>query len=78
MSGARWNVLGGTRVIEVPAEMTEQTLKRNSIYSHAGLPGARRYRLNVVVKDVTGGTMNNFEMPLHVPRFEEDKLASAP
>jgi len=33
--------------------------------------------LNVVVKDVVGGTMNNFEMPLHVPRFEEDKLASS-
>ncbi|MGC9969583.1 MAG: GWxTD domain-containing protein [Bryobacteraceae bacterium] len=63
--------------IEVPAEMTEQILKRSSIYSHAVFLAPGTYRLNVVVKDVTGGTMNNYEMPLHVPRFEEDKLAAS-
>jgi hypothetical protein len=77
MSRRPVNVWEEPVVIEVPAEMTEQTLKRNSIYSHAVFLAPGAYRLNVVVKDVTGGTMNNFEMPLHVPRFEEDKLASS-
>jgi hypothetical protein len=30
-----------------------------------------------VVKDVIGGNMNNYELALHVPRFEEEKLASS-
>ncbi|MGH9723272.1 MAG: GWxTD domain-containing protein, partial [Bryobacteraceae bacterium] len=35
------------------------------------------YRLNVVVKDVVGGTMNNYEMALHVPHQDNEKLASS-
>ena len=27
------------------------------------------YRLNLVLKDATSGNMNNYELPLHVPRF---------
>lgn len=77
MSRRPVNVWEEPVVIEVPAEMTEQILKRSSIYSHAVFLAPGTYRLNVVVKDVTGGTMNNYEMPLHVPRFEEDKLASS-
>jgi 5-hydroxyisourate hydrolase-like protein (transthyretin family) len=32
------------------------------------------YRLNVVVKDVFGGNMNNYEMALTVPRMEDDQF----
>ena len=32
------------------------------------------YRLNVVVKDVVGGNMNNYEMALNVPQFDDEKL----
>ena len=35
------------------------------------------YRLNVVAKDITGGNMNNYEMALNVPHFDEEKLASS-
>jgi GWxTD domain-containing protein len=77
MSRRPVNVWEEPVIIEVPAEMTEQMLKRSSIYSHAVFLAPGTYRLNVVVKDVTGGTMNNYEMPLHVPRFEEDKLAAS-
>jgi len=31
----------------------------------------------VVVKDVIGGNMSNFEMALNVPRYDEEKLASS-
>jgi GWxTD domain-containing protein len=64
-------------VVETPAAMLEQTMKHNSIYNHAVFLAPGNYRLNVVVKDVIGGTMNNFQMPLHVPRFEEDKLGAS-
>ena len=35
------------------------------------------YRLNVVVKDLVGGNMNNYEMALNVPHYEEEKLESS-
>jgi hypothetical protein len=35
------------------------------------------YRLNVVAKDIVSGTMNNYEMALHVPHYDEEKLASS-
>jgi GWxTD domain-containing protein len=77
MSRRRVNVWEEPVVIETPAEMLPQTMKRASIYHHAVFLAPGTYRLNVVVKDVVGGTMNNYEMPLHVPRFEEDKLAAS-
>jgi hypothetical protein len=35
------------------------------------------YRLNVVAKDIVSGNMNNYEMALNVPHFNEEKLASS-
>jgi hypothetical protein len=35
------------------------------------------YRLNVVVKDIIGGNMNNYETALNVPRYDDEKLASS-
>lgn len=64
-------------VIETPAEMLDQSAKRSSIYQHTVFLSPGVYRMNVVVKDVVGGTMNNYEMALHVPRFDEEKLASS-
>jgi GWxTD domain-containing protein len=64
-------------VIETPVELLEQASKRSSIYQHSVFLAPGTYRLNVVVKDMVGGTMNNYEVALHVPRFEEDKLASS-
>jgi len=64
-------------VVEPPAAMLEQTSKQNSIYNHSVFLAPGNYRLNVVVKDVIGGTMNNYQMRLVVPRFDEDKLGSS-
>ena len=64
-------------VIETPAEFLESASKRSSLYQHRIPLAPATYRLNVVVKDVVGGTMNNYEMALHVPRFEEEKLSSS-
>jgi len=35
------------------------------------------YRLNLVAKDIVGGNMNNYEMALSVPHFDDEKLASS-
>ena len=35
------------------------------------------YRLNIVVKDIIGGNMNNYEMALHVPRLDTEKLSAS-
>ncbi len=63
--------------VEVPAALLGEASKRASIYNKAVFLAPGSYRLNVVVKDVIGGTMNNYETALHVPRFEEEKLASS-
>jgi GWxTD domain-containing protein len=61
-------------VIEAPTSMLATASKKSSIYSHAVYLSPGTYRMNVVVKDVIGGTMNNYEMALHVPHFEDEKL----
>jgi GWxTD domain-containing protein len=63
--------------IEMPQEMLAEGSKRSSVYQHPFFLAPGTYRLNVVAKDTIGGTMNNYEMALHVPRYEEDKLAQS-
>ena len=36
-----------------------------------------RYRLNILAQDTISGNLNNYEMALEVPHFDEDKLASS-
>jgi GWxTD domain-containing protein len=64
-------------VIETPTEMLTAQMKRSSVYGHSVYLAPGTYRLNVVVKDVVGNTTNNYETALHVPKFEEDKLAAS-
>ncbi len=61
--------------IEVPTEMLGEASKGKAIYQNAVPLPPGRYRLNVVAKDVIGGNMNNFEVALDVPRFDDETLA---
>ncbi len=61
--------------IEVPTEMLGEASKGKAIYQNAIPLAPGRYRLNVVAKDVIGGNMNNYEVALDVPRFDDEKLA---
>jgi GWxTD domain-containing protein len=63
--------------IEVPTQMLGASNKHWSVYGHSVFLAPGTYRLNVVVKDVVAATMNNYEIALRVPRFEETKLASS-
>ena len=51
--------------------------QNRSIYQQSVPLAPGRYRLNVVAKDIIGGNMNNYEVALDVPHFEEEKLASS-
>lgn len=77
MSRRPVNVWEEPVVIETPTDMLQQTTNRKSVYNHSVFLAPGTYRLNVVVKDVVGGTMNNYETAMHVPRFEEETLASS-
>ncbi|MBV8832562.1 MAG: GWxTD domain-containing protein [Acidobacteriaceae bacterium] len=62
---------------QVPAEMLQQAMNGSQIYSKTVPLAPGTYRLNIVAKDVVGNTMNNFEMALNVPHYDEDQLASS-
>src|ERR1700722_9289499 len=60
-----------------PTEMLQAYAQRSSIY-HKSIPlPPGTYRLNVVVKDMVGGNMNNYETALNVPHLDMEKLMSS-
>jgi hypothetical protein len=59
-----------------PAALSE-LLKTSSTYQKQIPLPPGTYRLNVVAKDVIGGNMNNYEMALTVPRYDDERLASS-
>jgi GWxTD domain-containing protein len=71
------NVFEEPVVVETPQELLQAASTRSSIYQQRVPLAPGLYRLNVVVKDVVGGNMNNYETALHVPRFEEEKLSAS-
>jgi hypothetical protein len=71
------NVFEDVVTVECPAELLAQASKGASIYQKSVPLAPGTYRLNVVSKDVVGGNMNNYEMALHVPRYDESKLGTS-
>jgi len=63
--------------ITSPPEMLQAVATKASIYQKSIPLAPGMYRLNVVVKDVIGGNMNNYEMALNVPHFDDEKLSSS-
>jgi GWxTD domain-containing protein len=71
------NVFEDTVSIESPPEMLQAYAAKPSMYQKPVPLPPGLYRLNVVVKDSVGGNMNNYEMALNVPHFDDEKLASS-
>jgi len=71
------NIFEDVVSIEFPAELTQQAVVGSSMYQKSVPLAPGTYRLNVVVKDINGGNMNNYEMALHVPRFDDEKLGAS-
>ena len=70
-------VFEDTVTLDTTAERLPQQMNRSSVY-HKSIPLAPgMYRLELVVKDVVGETMSTHRVALHVPKFEEDKLANS-
>jgi len=63
--------------VEAPPAMLPEMLKKASIYQKQIPLPPGTYRLNVVAKDVIGGNMNNYEMALTVPHYDDERLASS-
>jgi GWxTD domain-containing protein len=63
--------------IDAPSDMLQKYAQQRSIYQWSVPLAPNRYRLNLVAKDTVAGNMNNYEVALDVPHFEEDKLASS-
>jgi len=63
--------------IDAPPDMLQQYAQQKSIYQQSVPLAPGRYRLNVVTKDTVSGNMNNYEIALDVPHFDEEKLASS-
>lgn len=61
----------------IPAEMLQKAMKGQSVYFKSIPLQPGTYRLNIVAKDTVADTMNNFEMPLHVPEYQEDAIGSS-
>jgi GWxTD domain-containing protein len=66
-----------TVTAQVPAEMLQQAMSGSQIYSKTIPLAPGTYRLNIVAKDTVGNTMNNYEMALNVPHYDEDQLGSS-
>jgi len=63
--------------VPVPTEMLQQAMIGSDIYQK-GIPlKPGRYRLNIAAKDMVGGNQHTFEMPLEVPRIDDDTLSAS-
>jgi len=60
-----------------PPNLFSEFVKNRSIYQQSVPLAPGRYRLNVVAKDVIAGNMNNYEVALDVPHFDDERLASS-
>jgi len=61
----------------VPLEMLQKISELRSIYQQSVPLAPNRYKLNIVAKDKVSGNMNNYEVALDVPHFDEEKLSSS-
>jgi len=74
MSRRPVNVFEDVVEAETAAGLLQQAAQGVSLYGKSVPLAPGMYRLNIVAKDVVGGNMNNYEMALNVPRFEDEKL----
>ncbi len=71
------NVFENTVTVDSPAELMQAVTTKSSIYQKQLPLAPGMYRLNVVAKDIVGGNMNNYEVALNVPHYDDERLASS-
>ena len=63
--------------VVAPPDMLAKYAQQKEIFQQSVPLAPNRYRLNIVAKDTVSGNMNNYEVALDVPHFDEDKLGSS-
>jgi GWxTD domain-containing protein len=63
--------------VETASELLNKTMQGSAVYQKIVPLAPGMYRLNIVAKDVVGGTMTNYEVALNVPHYDEEKLGSS-
>lgn len=71
------NVFEDVVAVEVAQDLLQEAAKGSSVYQKSVPLAPGMYRLNVVAKDINSGSMNNYEMALNVPHYDDEKLASS-
>ena len=62
---------------DAPAELLQQIAAQQSIFQESVPLTPAMYRLNVVAKDVIAGNLNDYELKLDVPHFDDEKLGQS-
>jgi GWxTD domain-containing protein len=68
------NVFEDVITTEVPTPLLGEVMGTSAIYQKSVPLAPGNYRLNVVAKDVVSGNMNNYEVALRVPMYDEEEL----
>jgi GWxTD domain-containing protein len=71
------NVFEDTVTVDTTPQMMQAITGKMALYQKSIPLAPGMYRLNIVAKDVVGGNMNNYEVALSVPHFDDEKLASS-
>src|SRR5258708_33633993 len=66
-----------TVTVESPKELLQAVITKPSIYQKSIPLAPGMYRLNVVVKEIVGGNMNNYETALNGAHLDDENLASS-
>jgi 5-hydroxyisourate hydrolase-like protein (transthyretin family) len=77
LSGRIAQTFEETVQVDVPAELLPKTAENSQIYWKALPLRPGHYRLDVVVKDVSGDRTGNWSKSLTVPDFGEDRLSNS-
>ncbi len=63
--------------VNAPPDMLAKYAQQKEIFQQSVPLAPDRYRLNIIARDTVSGKMNNYEVALDVPRFDESKLGSS-
>jgi GWxTD domain-containing protein len=77
LSGKVAQTFEDTVIADVPAELLAREVETSKIYSKSIPLRPGRYKLDLVVKDVNGDRVGTKSLPVTVPEFSEEKLASS-
>ncbi len=77
MSRRPVNTFERTVTVDSPTQMLKEFAGRQSIFQESIPLTPGTYRLNVVAKDIVAGNMNNYEVAITVPHFDDEKLSSS-